>query len=395
VSARRILGCQVLPDLAKCHVRLLESDARLAEIGKRRIVGGRRLLDRGIRLQDEILEDEVFVTDDVVRKVRDVLGRGWGKCDVEEGRVDSDLVRCLLGGDDVVGELRELVDQRRSRWYVESDHDRIDVDDALVVRNDVLRKLVHVVDRRILFADIAGDLDGMQEAELRACERSRAERLACAHVLAQLGGEVHVDEGQLGTGYRGIVEEMWCRSHTTHHQSPATSVDHPLEELERALPGSAASIASMVAEGEPAPTFTLPSDSGEDVSLESFRGKPVVLYFYPKDDTPGCTAQACGIRDVWGEFERTGAVVLGVSPDKPSEHVKFREKYSLPFPLLSDTEHEVADKYGTWVEKAMYGKTYMGMERSTFVIGADGNVAKIMRNVKPVEHADDVLAALA
>jgi len=150
----------------------------------------------------------------------------------------------------------------------------------------------------------------------------------------------------------------------------------------------------MVAEGKPAPTFTLQSDSGEDVSLESLRGKPVVLYFYPKDDTPGCTAQACGIRDVWGEFERTGAVVLGVSPDKPSAHVKFREKYGLPFTLLSDTEHEVAEKYGTWVEKTRDGKTYMGMERSTFVIGADGNVTKIMRNVKPAEHADDVLAAL-
>ena len=151
----------------------------------------------------------------------------------------------------------------------------------------------------------------------------------------------------------------------------------------------------MVAEGQPAPTFTLPSDSGEDVSLESFRGRPVVLYFYPKDDTPGCTAQACAIRDVWDEFERTGAVVLGVSPDSPKKHVRFREKYDLPFPLLSDQQHTVAEAYGTWVEKSMYGKTYMGVERSTFVIDADGNVAKIMRKVKPAEHADDVLAALA
>jgi len=151
----------------------------------------------------------------------------------------------------------------------------------------------------------------------------------------------------------------------------------------------------MVAEGKPAPTFTLPSDSGEDISLESFRGRPVVLYFYPKDDTPGCTAQACGIRDVWGELERTGAIVLGVSPDKPSKHVKFREKYDLPFTLLSDTEHTAAEAYGTWVEKSMYGKTYMGIERSTFVIDAEGNVAKIMRKVKPDEHADAVLAALA
>jgi thioredoxin-dependent peroxiredoxin len=150
----------------------------------------------------------------------------------------------------------------------------------------------------------------------------------------------------------------------------------------------------MVEEGKPAPDFTLHSDGGKDVTLSQLRGQPVVLYFYPKDDTPGCTAQACGIRDAWGEFERTGAVVLGVSPDKTAEHVKFREKYGLPFTLLSDSEHEVADKYGTWVQKTMYGKTYMGMERSTFVIDAEGNVAKIMRNVKPAEHADDVLEAL-
>ena len=151
----------------------------------------------------------------------------------------------------------------------------------------------------------------------------------------------------------------------------------------------------MIEEGLPAPDFTLASDSGERVTLSEFRGSPVVLYFYPRDDTPGCTAQACGIRDAWSEFERAGAVVLGVSPDSPKKHVKFREKYELPFALLSDTEHEVAEKYGTWVEKSMYGKTYMGMERSTFVIDADGNVAKIMRNVKPAEHANDVLAALA
>src|SRR6186997_1410273 len=152
--------------------------------------------------------------------------------------------------------------------------------------------------------------------------------------------------------------------------------------------------APLVEEGSPAPNFTLTSDSGEQVSLESFRGQPVVLFFYPKDDTPGCTAQACGIRDVWGEFERRGAVVLGVSPDSPKKHVKFREKYHLPFSLLSDEEHDVAEQYGTWVEKSMYGRKYMGMERSTFVIDADGNVAKIMRKVKPAEHADDVLAAL-
>jgi peroxiredoxin Q/BCP len=150
----------------------------------------------------------------------------------------------------------------------------------------------------------------------------------------------------------------------------------------------------MVEEGKPAPAFTLPSDSGEEVSLESLRGKPVVLYFYPKDDTPGCTAQACGIRDAWGEFERRGAIVLGVSADSPKKHAKFREKYGLPFTLLADEDRAVAELYGTWVEKSMYGKTYMGIERSTFMIDPKGNVTKIMRKVKPAEHADDVLAAL-
>ncbi len=150
----------------------------------------------------------------------------------------------------------------------------------------------------------------------------------------------------------------------------------------------------MIEEGKPAPDFELKSDSGETVSLESLRGKPVVLYFYPKDDTPGCTAQACGIRDAWGEFERAGAVVLGVSPDDEASHVKFKEKYGLQFPLLADTDHEVAERYGVWKERTNYGKTYMGIERSTFVIDADGNVAKEMRRVKPDTHADDVLAAL-
>jgi peroxiredoxin Q/BCP len=151
----------------------------------------------------------------------------------------------------------------------------------------------------------------------------------------------------------------------------------------------------MVEEGKPAPDFTLTSDTGQSVSLSQFNGSSVVLYFYPKDDTPGCTAQACGMRDVWGELQRKGAVVLGVSPDSPKRHVRFKEKYGLPFTLLSDEAHEVAETYGTWVEKSMYGKTYMGIERSTFVIDADGNVVKVMRKVKPAEHADDVLAALS
>jgi len=150
----------------------------------------------------------------------------------------------------------------------------------------------------------------------------------------------------------------------------------------------------VVTEGQPAPGFTLASDAGDEVSLESLRGKPVVLYFYPKDDTPGCTAQACGIRDAWGEFERAGAVVLGVSPDGEASHAKFKEKYDLPFALLADTDHAVADAYDVWVEKTYSGKTYMGVERSTFVIDGDGNVAKAFRRVKPDEHADQVLEAL-
>lgn len=150
----------------------------------------------------------------------------------------------------------------------------------------------------------------------------------------------------------------------------------------------------MVVEGKPAPDFTLTSDSGEAVTLSSFRGRPVILYFYPKDDTPGCTAQACGIRDVYGEFERAGAVVLGVSPDDEASHVKFKEKYGLPFTLLADADHAVAEQYGVWGEKSYAGRTYMGVNRSTFVIAADGTVAKVMHNVKPATHADDVLAAL-
>ena len=151
----------------------------------------------------------------------------------------------------------------------------------------------------------------------------------------------------------------------------------------------------MINEGDQAPDFTLQSDAGTDVTLSSLRGRPIVLYFYPKDDTPGCTTQACGIRDAYGEFERAGAVVLGVSPDDESSHVKFREKYELPFTLLADTDHAVAERYGAWGEKKFAGKSYMGVKRSTFVIGEDGTVKTVMRDVKPATHADDVLAALA
>ena len=150
----------------------------------------------------------------------------------------------------------------------------------------------------------------------------------------------------------------------------------------------------MIEEGKPAPEFELQSDGGETVSLKDLRGKPVVLYFYPKDDTPGCTTQACGIRDAYAEFERAGAVVLGVSPDGVRSHEKFKEKYELPFALLADTDHAVAEQYGVWGEKKFAGKSYMGVSRSTFVIDAEGTVKKIFHNVKPATHADDVLAAL-
>ena len=150
----------------------------------------------------------------------------------------------------------------------------------------------------------------------------------------------------------------------------------------------------MPSEGDPAPDFTLTSDSGEAVSLSGLRGKQVVLYFYPKDDTPGCTTQACGIRDVYGEFQKEGAVVLGVSPDDEKSHVKFKEKYELPFTLLADTDHAVSEEYGVWGEKKYMGRTYMGVDRSTFVIDADGNVKRVMHKVKPDSHADEVLETL-
>jgi peroxiredoxin Q/BCP len=150
----------------------------------------------------------------------------------------------------------------------------------------------------------------------------------------------------------------------------------------------------VVEQGKPAPDFTLRSDAGEDVTLSDLRGRTVVLYFYPKDDTPGCTTQACGLRDVYGELEGRGATVLGVSPDTETSHVKFREKYGLPFTLLADPEHEVAELYGVWVEKVNYGKKSMGIKRSTFVIDADGAVTTAMLGVSPDGHADKVLAAL-
>ena len=151
----------------------------------------------------------------------------------------------------------------------------------------------------------------------------------------------------------------------------------------------------MVETGQPAPDFDLESDTGERVSLKGLRGSPVVLYFYPKDDTSGCTTQACEIRDSWDEFSEQGAVVLGVSPDEADSHSRFRSKFSLPFPLLVDSDHAVAEAYGAWGEKKNYGKTYFGIIRSGFVIGPDGTLVAAKRNVKPDKHRDWALAELA
>jgi thioredoxin-dependent peroxiredoxin len=147
--------------------------------------------------------------------------------------------------------------------------------------------------------------------------------------------------------------------------------------------------------GDQAPDFTLPDQHGNQVSLSGLRGKPVVLYFYPKADTPGCTIQACGVRDHRVDYERAGTVVIGVSPDPVRAVAKFDDKYDLEFPLLADEDHAVSETYGVWGEKSRYGRTYMGVIRTTFIIDADGIIARVFPNVTPKTHDDDVLAALA
>ena len=151
----------------------------------------------------------------------------------------------------------------------------------------------------------------------------------------------------------------------------------------------------MVKEGQKAPDFTLPSSDGADVTLKDLRGKPVVLYFYPKDDTPGCTREACGFRDAKARIGKTGAVVLGVSPDSVASHEKFRAKYRLNFPLLADTDKAVAKRYGAFGEKVLYGKRVTGMIRSTFVIDSDGIVRRVFPRVKVDGHDEQVLEALS
>jgi len=150
----------------------------------------------------------------------------------------------------------------------------------------------------------------------------------------------------------------------------------------------------MLKQGDRAPAFSLPADTGEMISLKDLKGKPVVLYFYPRDDTSGCTVEACEFRDHWKEVRKAGAVVLGVSPDSTGSHQKFRAKFDLPFPLLADEGHEVAEAYGAWGEKSMYGRKYQGILRTTFLIGKDGRITRVFEKVKPKGHAAEVLAAL-
>jgi thioredoxin-dependent peroxiredoxin len=151
---------------------------------------------------------------------------------------------------------------------------------------------------------------------------------------------------------------------------------------------------TMPRENEPAPDFTLADENGDSVTLSDLRGRRVVVYFYPKDDTPGCTTQACDLRDRAPEFDARGAVVLGVSPDSVADHRKFKDKYKLPFTLLADVDHEVAEAYGVWVEKSFMGRTYMGNQRTTFVIGEDGRILKVLPSVKPADHAGQLLELL-
>ena len=149
-----------------------------------------------------------------------------------------------------------------------------------------------------------------------------------------------------------------------------------------------------VAPGDLSPGFSLPDDAGSTVALTDFRGRPVVLYFYPKDDTEGCTKEACDFRDHWREFQQAGAVILGVSPDGVESHRKFKAKYKLPFALLSDADHAVALAYGAWGPKKMYGREYEGILRTTVVIDAEGRIARVFPKVKVKDHADEVLAVL-
>ena len=149
-----------------------------------------------------------------------------------------------------------------------------------------------------------------------------------------------------------------------------------------------------IAANQTAPDFSLQDENGTLHRLSEYRGKPVVLYFYPKDDTPGCTTEACAFRDDYSDYEGSGVVILGVSPDSPKSHKKFKEKYQLPFALLADEDHQVCELYGAWGRKKFMGREYDGVLRSTFVIGADGEIKRVFENVKPAGHSAEVLAAV-
>lgn len=151
----------------------------------------------------------------------------------------------------------------------------------------------------------------------------------------------------------------------------------------------------MLKEGDRAPTFTAATDAGTPLSLSSLQGHPVVLYFYPKDDTSGCTVEACEFRDALPRFDGVAATIVGVSPDSVKSHQKFKAKYDLPFTLVADVDHAIADSYGVWGEKQMFGRKYMGVMRTTFVVGPDGRIAKIFRNVRPEGHAEAVARVVA
>jgi thioredoxin-dependent peroxiredoxin len=150
----------------------------------------------------------------------------------------------------------------------------------------------------------------------------------------------------------------------------------------------------QISSGIKAPEFSLPDETGRIRSLSQFQGKPVLLYFYPKDDTPGCTTEACNFRDDYSQYTNAGVIILGVSPDNPKSHAKFKEKYGLPFPLLADTDHKICELYGVWGLKKNYGREYYGVLRTTFLIDQDGKILHVFENVKPAQHSGEVLAEL-
>ena len=197
-------------------------------------------------------------------------------------------------------------------------------------------------------------------------------------------------------GMRGSVNSFWQvitagNETSTFSRPPSMSL---LTARTPAWPaGSGESNMSELAEGKKAPAFKMAASGGREVSAAALKGKPYLLYFYPKADTPGCTKQACGVQEALPQLGKLGLTVIGVSPDAMPPIEKFAKKYGLEFPLASDPEHKTAEAYGVWVEKSMYGKKYMGMERSSFLVAADGKIVKIWRKVKPEAHAAEVLAA--